>query len=61
MTIKSEPASERRGSLYYSTIILKNELTNNRLIEINQFNEVNLRILNRVNGFYIFQINIINI
>ena len=40
-----------------STVILKNELNNNRLININKFNEIELRILNRVDGVKIPQID----
>ena len=40
-----------------STIVLKNELNNNRLININKFNEIELRILNRVDGVKIPQID----
>ena len=40
-----------------STVVLKNELNNNRLININKFNEIDLRILNRVDGVKIPQID----
>ena len=40
-----------------STVLLKNELDNNRLININKFNEIELRILNRVDGVKIPQID----
>ena len=40
-----------------STIILKNELKNNKLININKFNEINLRVINRVDGVKIPQID----
>ena len=40
-----------------STFLLKNELENNRLIDINKFNEIELRILNRVDGVKIPQID----
>ena len=40
-----------------STVILKNELNNNRLININKCNEIELRILNRVDGVKIPQID----
>jgi len=40
-----------------STVILKNELNNNRLINVNKFNEIDLRILNRVDGVKIPQID----
>ena len=40
-----------------STIVLKSELENNRLININKFNELELRILNRIDGVKIPQID----
>jgi len=40
-----------------STVLLKNELDNNRLININKFNEIELRVLNRVDGVKIPQID----
>ena len=40
-----------------SSIILKSELNNNRLININKFNEIDLRVLNRVDGVKIPQID----
>ena len=40
-----------------STVVLKSELKNNRLININKFNEIELRILNRVDGVKIPQID----
>ena len=40
-----------------STFVLKNELNNNRLIDINKFNEIELKILNRVDGVKIPQID----
>ena len=40
-----------------STVVLKSELNNNRLIDINKFNEIDLRILNRVDGVKIPQID----
>jgi len=40
-----------------STVLLKNELDNNRLININKFNEIELRVLNRVDGIKIPQID----
>ena len=40
-----------------STIVLKSELNNNRLININKFNELELKILNRVDGVKIPQID----
>ena len=40
-----------------STVLLKNELDSNRLININKFNEIELRVLNRVDGVKIPQID----
>ena len=40
-----------------STVVLKSELNNNRLININKFNEIELKILNRVDGVKIPQID----
>ena len=40
-----------------STVVLKSELENNRLININKFNELELRILNRIDGVKIPQID----
>ena len=40
-----------------STVVLKSELENNRLITINKFNELELRILNRIDGVKIPQID----
>ena len=40
-----------------STIVLKSELENNRLININKFNELDLKILNRIDGVKIPQID----
>ena len=40
-----------------STVVLKSELKNNRLIDINKFNEIELKILNRVDGVKIPQID----
>ena len=40
-----------------STVVLKSELNNNRLIDVNKFNEIELRILNRVDGVKIPQID----
>ena len=40
-----------------STVVLKSELENNRLININKFNEIELKILNRVDGVKIPQID----
>ena len=40
-----------------STVVLKSELNNNRLIGINKFNEIELKILNRVDGVKIPQID----
>ena len=40
-----------------STIVLKSELENNRLINVNKFNELDLKILNRIDGVKIPQID----
>ena len=40
-----------------STVVLKSELEDNRLININKFNELELRILNRIDGVKIPQID----
>ena len=40
-----------------STVVLKSELENNRLININKFNELELRIINRIDGVKIPQID----
>ena len=40
-----------------STIVLKSELENNRLINVNKFNELDLKILNRIDGVKVPQID----
>ena len=40
-----------------STVVLKSELNNKRLIDVNKFNEIELKILNRVDGVKIPQID----
>jgi myosin-5 len=40
-----------------STLVLKSELNKNRLININKFNEIELRVLNRVDGVKVPQID----
>ena len=40
-----------------STVVLKSELENNRLININKFNELELKVLNRIDGVKIPQID----
>ena len=40
-----------------STIVLKSELENNRLINVNKFNELDLKVLNRIDGVKIPQID----